>query len=518
MAKKEIDIEELFNTMPPLPDRFEEWCFGHMGKIPIFYKRKRRYAECVCGKCGDGFTVIGEPVRHADAKCLVCGHKGVYEWMKVKRRRYESETFYLIQHTTTNNLVVRIFNLHQHWQQGYIADMGINETKRFFLMYGDVIKTYKRYWYAGVGWKSSWSTKGTTEGVEDGYIYPGWKYEIKKSNLKYCDVDQILSSAHWKSGYYYSKKGREVMDALIAYSNNPAIEMYAKKGMDELVRLLVSKEGKCRYINRRGNTLKKQLRLKDRGEIKRFITQKGNIDLLKILQAKQKYGFRWNMEQEQFLLEIMKNWYGEKWLKLFLKHMSVQQLMNRVQKYKEKEEFRTDAAVLNIYFDYLNMRQELGYDMTNEVYLYPKNLQEKHDQMVQEKSARARKDHITRKKEEYSQIAEKYEKLNKRYFYQSEGYIIRPAKDAGEIILEGRTLQHCVGGDNYLNRHNKGSSYILFLRKEDHPDASYYTIEIRGAEILQWYGLRDKKPDAEIIGPWLDRYVEHLKDELKAAG
>lgn len=518
MAKKQIDVEKLFNTMPPLPDGFEDWCFSHVGKIPIFYKRKRRYAECVCGKCGDGFTVIGEPERHTEAKCFVCGHKGVYEWAKVTRKRYEDETFYLIQKTSANDLVVRIFRLHQYWQQGYIADKGITEQRRIFLTYGDAIKTYNGYYYTGTGWKYHWGLKGTNEALQDGYLYPGWQYEIRKSNLKYCDVDQILSSAHWKNDYYSSKKGREVLDALIAYSNNPAIEMYAKKGMDDLVRLLVSKEGKSKYINRRGDTLKKQLRLKDKSEIKRFIKSKGNIDLLKILQAKQKYGHKWHEEQEQFLLNIMKNWYGEKWLSLLLKYMTVQQLMNRIEKYMEQGGFFSAADVVSIYFDYLTMRRDLGYDMTNEIYLYPKILREKHDEMVKEKNVRANRDYITRKKEEYHGIAEKYGKAEKRYFYQADGYVIRPARDAGEIIMEGRTLHHCVGGDNYLKRHDKGSSYILFLRKEEYPDTPYYTIEIRDTDILQWYGLRDKKPDAEIIAPWLDRYVQHLKDELRVAG
>ena len=92
--------------------------------------------------------------------------------------------------------------------------------------------------------------------------------------------------------------------------------------------------------------------------------------------------------------------------------------------------------------------------------------------------------------------------------------------NAGEIILEGRMLHHCVGGDSYLSKHNRGETAILFLRREESPDNSYYTIEIKGNEIVQWYGLRDKKPDKEIIGPWLDKYVESLKGtkKLKAAG
>lgn len=33
--------------------------------------------------------------------------------------------------------------------------------------------------------------------------------------------------------------------------------------------------------------------------------------------------------------------------------------------------------------------------------------------------------------------------------------------------MEGRTLHHCVGGDTYLGRHDRGESYILMLRAQE---------------------------------------------------
>lgn len=520
MAKKEIDIDGLLETVPELPDRFQEWCISHIGKIPIFYKRTGRTAECVCGKCGESFTVIGAPIRRQEAKCLCCGHKGVYEWKKVSRGKYEAETFYLIQRTTTNNVVIRIFHLWQEWQLYCQSKTELTEHRRIFLTMGDVVKIYKTRVYDKGVWTRQWSASGESAyTLYDGYIYPGWSYELKNSALKYCDVEEILKVGNI-SKVFCGHCGMDAMNALIAYANNPALEMYTKKKMTKLVGLLVQKEGKNKYINRRGTTLKKQLRLTDNDAIKRYIVSDGNVNFLKILQAEKKYGYKWNREQEQFLLEVLKEYYGEKWLKTFLKYMTVQQLMNRVKKYGETEGYGSKYYVLSAYYDYLVMREELGYDMTNEVYIYPKHLKEKHDEMVKEKRERQDKLHASKKMKQFPRIAENYEKIEKKYLYHADGYVIRPAKDAGEIIEEGRTLHHCVGGDTYLRRHDRGESYILFLRTEETPDIPYYTIEIRGCKILQWYGLKDNKPDKEIIGPWLDRYVEYLKNgnELKAAG
>ena len=50
-------------------------------------------------------------------------------------------------------------------------------------------------------------------------------------------------------------------------------------------------------------------------------------------------------------------------------------------------------------------------------------------------------------------------------------------KSAQEIILEGKTLHHCVGG--YAGRHFEGKVVILFLRHVRRPGRPFVTIEAR---------------------------------------
>ena len=84
--------------------------------------------------------------------------------------------------------------------------------------------------------------------------------------------------------------------------------------------------------------------------------------------------------------------------------------------------------------------------------------------------------------------------------------------------MEGRLLHHCVGGDNYLGKHNRGDSYILMLRAQEDPDVPYITVEIQNSRIQQWYGEYDKKPDRERIEAWLTGYIENLnRKHLKIA-
>ena len=86
--------------------------------------------------------------------------------------------------------------------------------------------------------------------------------------------------------------------------------------------------------------------------------------------------------------------------------------------------------------------------------------------------------------------------------------------------MEGRILHHCVGGNNYLNKHNRGETYILMVRQQSDPEVPYITVEIEAKtdRIRQWYGANDKKPDEKNMQKWLDDYIEKLKSGLLVAG
>lgn len=113
----------------------------------------------------------------------------------------------------------------------------------------------------------------------------------------------------------------------------------------------------------------------------------------------------------------------------------------------------------------------------------------------------------------YPLIKKHYRRLRKRFYYEDGNFLIRPARNAEEIIMEGRILHHCVGGDTYLEKHNRETSIILFLRTAKEPEVPYITVEIapKNLHILQWYGAHDKKPDQKNMDRWLNAYITRLK-------
>ena len=102
----------------------------------------------------------------------------------------------------------------------------------------------------------------------------------------------------------------------------------------------------------------------------------------------------------------------------------------------------------------------------------------------------------------------------KIYLWEDKNYMIVPAAKCEELMREGRALHHCVGAsDTYMKRMAAGSSWILFLRRKEHPEEPYYTIEIdmKNDGILQWYSEYDRKPDQRKIENVLKKFKESVK-------
>ena len=200
--------------------------------------------------------------------------------------------------------------------------------------------------------------------------------------------------------------------------------------------------------------------------------------------------------------------------------MTLQKLLNRIEKYAGCE-YGTECSrasarirhMATIYTDYLSMRVNLGYDLNNAVYQQPRNLEAAHNKMVMETNKEEMDKRLNEVAERYPEIRHIYRKLRNKYFYEDDSYIIRPARSAEEIVMEGRMLHHCVGGNNYLKKHNTGKTYILVLRFKAEPDIPYITVEVdaKKSSIIQWYGDRDGKPDEDNMQSWLDTWLTKMK-------
>lgn len=86
--------------------------------------------------------------------------------------------------------------------------------------------------------------------------------------------------------------------------------------------------------------------------------------------------------------------------------------------------------------------------------------------------------------------------LKERQFwnYEDDTYSIFVPVKLQDIVKEGESLHHCVGG--YVDNHAKGHTTVCFLRKKDNLEKSFYTIEVSPDKVLRqihgscnrWFG------------------------------
>lgn len=530
-------LKEREENTPELPEqsilsRMDERFFHY--KHILFYKKKGSFAKIACTKCGGvtdarwraGVSYDSQFQRWTDepregdfGTCPMCGARGEYKCQgKVRSGIGKSTHVFLGQKYKETGMVFRYIEVSKEWQLEEICGndgpemynarevMSGVEMARGYFEEGKKLQIdyHKNNPYTGQDFWDDCNLYGMANiSVKQAPILPETYAEMKGTMFQYSALREFVAAAGDTNPIDYMER----------YSQTPQIEMLTKLGMTDVVKELVS----CRYgiVYSQYATRPDVFLGINKDKVKLLIDKKGNIKTLKILQMERHIEQNWTEEQIEELAEIDAT---QRDIEMVLSVMTLQKALNQIAKYAGCE-FGTgcSSAVARIkhtattYFDYLSMRAQLGYDMSNTVYQRPRNLEVAHNKMVAEIDKKQVDRRMLEVAERYPLIRKNYRKLRKRYFFEDENFIIRPARSAEEIVQEGRILHHCVGGDNYLKKHNEQKSIILFLRFKEEQETPYITVEIEGERIVQWYGAHDKKPDEQNMQKWLNAYVTRLK-------
>ncbi len=153
--------------------------------------------------------------------------------------------------------------------------------------------------------------------------------------------------------------------------------------------------------------------------------------------------------------------------------------------------------ILRSWNDYLHMAHTLGYDLSEKTVAMPRDLQQRHD-------AAAETIKVESGREEMKKYKRRRRMLEKKYGFAMEGLRVVIPVSSAEIVQEGKTLHHCVGG--YAARHIEGKTTILFIRKRRTPGRSFLTVEL--------YEERGKIKIRQVHGYWNEGYAK--ADEREA--
>lgn len=508
----------------------------------IYYKKKGDFATLGCSACGkivkgiwrssmsyeSNFQYhVPEPIKGQVGCCPECGSYGIYKPQGTAKAFYSNTiNAYTASPYKNNGLIVRYIEARKDWQMelddrgkgeeivGASEHIYVAEVARAYIEPGKITQIdYCKYDY----WtkKDFWDdcNYGMYEGrairIKEAEILPEAYEALDNSAFKYCQIKEYE--------HIYGKIN--MIDYIQMYKKYPQMEFLMKLGFYPVVKRIVG-YGCGFFYNQRSKRLHEFLGIR-KEYVEMLMRHKESLKFLDALQSVSQEcvgDITFTENQIKFIAAISN---ANSTVISVLRYMPFQKFINRVEKYagvKFNDKTCTGAinslsSVTGTYIDYLNMREELGYDMTNTVYLFPKDIKAAHDKMVKEQTEKEDDEHIRKMMETYPNIQHSYRKLRKEYFYEDDEYIIRPARTAKEIILEGRILHHCVGSSNYLSGHNTQTNIILFLRFKKSKDTPYITVEVQEStkKLKQWYGAQDKKPDEEHINKWLDDYIETLK-------
>jgi len=548
-------LEQRKAETPELPEKkLLGWAQNNLfhEKHFLYYKKRGRYATICCSKCGgvkEGAWKVGEsyestfqthveePKNKRTGKCPLCGAYGIYKPQGKTKGKYTEESYaFTADRYKEHGAVIRYVQLEHSWHlDEIIGDKGEPE------MYGaheefsgvEIAREYlepgkkpqrdfhKHDPYLGKDFWDDCNLYGMSNiPIHAGSIHPEMKEALKGTFLQYSGLDLYVAAVGETN----------VLDYIERYTQYPQMEMLMKMGLIEVVRDMV--KGYCGLIcDSKAKRADLFLGI-NKNHVKDLIAEKGDTEFLRILRWEKNLGKSWTAEQVKNISQVIQDYSSIK-LENALKYMSMEQLINRIEKYAgtKFEASRTCYNALSqlkhitsVYLDYLDMRITMGYDLNNSVYAYPRSLENAHAKMVMEQNKNKQDERLEEVKKSFPDIRKKYRKLRNQYFYEDDNLVIRPARSAEEIVQEGRILHHCVGGNSYLRNHNEGKSLILVLRAKDTPDLPYITVEMKPDtfNIVQWYGAYDKKPDEKNIQSWLKAYTTRLKCQkdgtMKEAG
>ena len=282
-------------------------------------------------------------------------------------------------------------------------------------------------------------------------------------------VDAITMAISAHGGYVPADRSEWVS----AIARRPWIEYMAKAGFMQLAK-------SCIYALPKGAINPKGKRVRDILKLTpdRYAELKGkradiDLDTLQLIQLADKNGVKITLEEARSLMSG--DWYFGGYgsmQKLLEVYGPLDRTLIRFMK-------KNGSEMRRILHDYLYAAREAGINLDDPEVRIPQNLLEAHDRAVQMRNELRYRDKREREEKRCGGMQSKLDKrlpdLERKYCFEHDGLILRPARQLIELIDEGNALSHCVG--SYIDGYAEGRTDILFLRKAEEPDKPWRTIE-----------------------------------------
>lgn len=338
-------------------------------------------------------------------------------------------------------------------------------------------------------------------GVLGGYgynIYQAVKYVYPK-NLQ-C----VLNGTSFEYSTLWELAGAAVpfniYKALLTYERRPQLEYLIKLKMYNLACGLIEHR---LSVNGEETNIKKFLGLNTQEQLDYVIKNNLNSSELDLYQARIKH----NLPDTKAVKQLcsISRWYGQGLLDDVLSIMTADNFYAYYQEQTKAKKIRFKDFCID-YKDHLRILKQLGADIHNTMYSKPKDFYALHSRLSAELKAQE-------KQVFDAQITAVYDAIHKLCEWSDEKYSVIMPSTAKAIVQEGIDQAHCVG--NYTERVARNESVILFVRRKETIDKSWYTMEIKPdmkrLHIVQCRGYENRD-----LSPKDAKDIEFVKEKYAA--
>ncbi len=517
-------INELMSLCPTPGRAVKDWIAKTATKDLQYAFLRKDTKMWHCTACNKDFPAAGIKAKHREqGTCPLCGQKVTY--IKRGDKVTVKTALTMIHNLDSKRGVERFFQVEIEWKD--VRTVTMDETIRLMMLREG--KNVNKIYYDD-GW-GSWSEGNrVNRRWKAGYLYPD-KESIQAglagTNYNaWSDVLPQMAEAGIEADY----------NRLLVESNKYFVRMteYLFKG--RFYRLLRETSEEVSYysgyysiLRMAGETIEQVMQLKDRQKINLLRQENGGENMLQWL--------KWSEEMKKKIstetlrtLEKEGIYEGTYVKSRASKHLTPEQLINYLKRQK-KESYPgyKIRSVLEQYEDYLEMSENLGKHMDDEMVYRPRELKRRHDECVEECNRRReelqRKQNAERAKKQAEEMRQKYPgyedilaEVKEKFEYSNDTYTILVPKDFMEITAEGMALHHCVGNtERYFDRIVSRETYICFLRQQSSPETPFYTIEVEpGGTIRQHRGAFDEEPGIEEIKPFLREWQKVIRKRMSS--
>ena len=517
--KAKIDkVEEAMKKIPKLPKGFEQWAINNAFPEYWIYKGTEQTKEGFCTHCGKISTAF-KPMHNNIKVCPHCRtaltikafgkQKTLEDFGYVTILQKYSETEYVLREFSSSRRLMKEKNYQQnilHFTEIHRAIL----TSRFV---STDVYSYQQFSNTHI---NMWQSQDMIGGYYSSSLASAVHY---MKNMNTVLKESPAGVANIKA-FIPSEPGvrTDIVFRLQRLVRYPYIEYIYKAGLKELANeIMTGRESERLFIKgnlaiEAGMNLKTVLQINGQ-QLRRLKDINGGCRVLEFLQN----------ERGEYIKDETLQWINRSGLRypdtnIDITHATITKTVNFI-----KRECASKTMSLHDFLrkweDYLQMAEERGEDVSDEIIWKNHRWDEFHDKYLEEKNRAQNQKRDTEVDTKFKKIAKNYKKNLKRFEYEKDELEIQVPKKASDITLEGRIQHHCVGAsDLYMKKMNEDRSFIVFLRKKQAPNRPYYTIEIDGTgNILQWYGAYDRKPDKEIIEPWITKWSKVVSKRANKA-